>query len=146
MLAIDLAVLLSADVPGVKVLLSPWLLNDADCCWAFLIAFWLLPQYAPSQAENVPELGRLPNAEAFSSAASICCTSCIRYWSIVVRLAAVDFLEMSLQKPPINLPSATGWVTIVVPMSFAAGDAGGTAPFGQSSRSPIWETVATPGN
>ena len=72
MFAIALAPLLSAEVPGVNLLLSPWLLKDADCCCAFLIAVWLLPQYALSQAEKVPELGVLPNAEAFSSAASNC--------------------------------------------------------------------------
>src|SRR5437764_11095809 len=42
--AIARAFLLSADVPGVKLPLSPAVLKDAACCWAVLIALWLPPQ------------------------------------------------------------------------------------------------------
>ena len=106
MSAIDLAYLLSAEVPGVNFALSPLLLNDAAACCAFLIAFWFEPQYAASHIANWPDppLGTLPNAEAFSSAASICCRSCILAWSRADRFAPVDFFEMSVQKPPISLP------------------------------------------
>ena len=78
-MAIALAVLLSADVPGVKVPLSPAVLKDAACCRAFLIAFVVVPQYAASHVANIPDppLGTVPKADAFSSAASNCCRSCI---------------------------------------------------------------------
>ena len=46
--AIALAFLLSAEVPGVKVLLSPAVLKDAACCKAVLMAFVFVPQYADS--------------------------------------------------------------------------------------------------
>ena len=46
--AIALAFLLSADVPGVNVPLSPELLKDAACCMALWIAVWFVPQYAAS--------------------------------------------------------------------------------------------------
>ena len=74
--AIALAFLLSADVPGVKRLLSPAELKEAACCWAVLIAFEFVPQYAASQAAIDPTLGTLPNATLFNSAASNCCSSC----------------------------------------------------------------------
>ncbi len=72
--------MLSAEVPGVKVLLSPWELKEAACCAAVLMAFWLVPQWAASHWANipVPPEGTLPKAEAFSSAAINCCKSCMR--------------------------------------------------------------------
>src|SRR3954447_11964521 len=101
--AMVLAFLLSADVPGVNCALSPLLLNDAACCWAVWMALEFVPQYADSHAANEPLEGTLPNADAFSSAASSCCRSCILDWSRAVRFLPVDVLEMSLQKPPISL-------------------------------------------
>src|SRR5262249_28301307 len=102
-----LAVLLSAAVPGVKLLLSPCELNDAACCCALLIAVGLVPQYALSQAANWPEppLGMLPKAEPFSSAASNCCNSCILCWSSDERFFPVDVVDTPLQKPPIRMGS-----------------------------------------
>ena len=44
LLAIDLAPLLSAEVPGVNWPLSPAVLKDADCCWALLMALVFVPQ------------------------------------------------------------------------------------------------------
>src|SRR5512142_427989 len=94
------ACLLSAEVPGVKVLLSPWVLKEAACCRAVLIAVALVPHNADSHWANIPDppLGTLPKAEAFSSAARSCCSSCILDWSSEVRLAPVDVLEISAQK------------------------------------------------
>src|SRR6266540_1675709 len=65
----------------------------------------LLPlQKAVSHCPNFaePPLGRLPNADPLSSAASSCCKSCIRDWSSATRLDPFDFFETSLQKPPIS--------------------------------------------
>src|SRR6266498_5675283 len=93
--ATDLAYLLSADVPGVKVPLSPAVLKEAACCRAVLIVFVLPVQYAASHWANIPDppLGTVPKAEAFSSAASSCCRSCILAWSSDDRLAPVVVLE-----------------------------------------------------
>src|SRR5262249_24090571 len=105
--AIALAPLLSADVPGVNWPLSPRVLNDSAACCAFLIAFWLVPQYAASQIANCPDPpgGMVPKAEALSSAASSCCRSCIRTWSSWDRLAPLDVFGTADQKPPISLAS-----------------------------------------
>ena len=70
------AFLLSAEVPGVNVLLSPVELNDAAACCAFLIAFESVSHRADSILANDVD-GALPNADAFSSAAINCCSSCI---------------------------------------------------------------------
>ena len=109
-----LAFLLSAEVPGVNVPLSPELLKDAAACCAFEMSFALVLQSAPSIAAK-DILGTLPKAEEFNSAAINCCNSCILAWSSEDLLAEVDVLEMSLQKLPITFPrSSTGRPQITV--------------------------------
>jgi len=66
-------VLLFADVPGVKVVLSPLVLKDAACCKAFLTWFAvpLQSMFSHSASFADPLLGTLPKAEAFNSAAAV---------------------------------------------------------------------------
>src|SRR5262245_9094959 len=97
----------SADVPGLNAWVSPAVLNDAAWVWAVLIACVFVPHRAVSQAEKLPMVGIVPKAEAFSSAASNCCKSCILAWSSAVRDEPLDFFEMLAQKPPISFPSVS---------------------------------------
>src|SRR3954468_118179 len=128
------AFLLSAEVPGVNVLLSPAELNDAAPCCALEMAEVLVPQSAVSHWANapVPPLGTLPNADAFSSAASSCWSACIRFWSSEVRLVPVDLVETELQNPPMS------WLDAVVK--------GDVTVLPQMLRSMIPAVAATPGN
>jgi hypothetical protein len=91
------------------------------------MAFVSVPQSAASHAANLlgSPLGALPKAEAFSSAAISCCSSCILAWSSADRLAPVLVLEMSLQKAPVSLPSVLSSLV-------------------QMSLSPIWESMPEP--
>src|SRR5262245_38651221 len=91
------------------------------------MAVVFVPQYADSHAANDPLLGTVPKAEAFSSAAMSCCSSCILAWSSADRLVPVDVFDISLQKAPISFPR----VSIGRPQSVVF---------------PMPDTPATPGN
>src|ERR1041384_1792946 len=97
------------------------------------------PQYAPSQVANapLPPMGELPKAEAFSSAASNCCKSCILAWSSADRFLLVDVLETLLQKPPITVWIPDAGVVCVARTSARV--------LPQRVMSPMPCTLATPG-
>src|SRR5206468_2973663 len=109
---------------------------------AFWIALVLVPQYAVSHVANAPTppLGKLPKAEAFSSAASNCCKSCILPWSSAVRLAPVDFLETSLQKPPSTFPMVSMDLPqrVASPMPGVAATPGKECPNPEPPNQAIW--------
>src|SRR3954453_13615640 len=128
------AFLLSADVPGVNVLLSPALLNAPACCCALPIVVTFVPHSAASHWPNaaVPPEGTLPNADAFNSAASSCWSSCSRFCPSDERFLFVVVEEIELQNPPIS------WFFPATPSTAETG-------WPQISWSPIPATAATPG-
>ncbi len=87
--------------------LSPPSLKAAACDAAVLIAFRSVPQKRGLPCGEDPALGDEPKAEALSSAAISCWSSCMRAWSSAERLAPVLVFEMSDQKAPISLPSVS---------------------------------------
>src|SRR4051812_25963738 len=98
------AVFLLAGGPGGDAALSAELLNEAAPCCADLIWLAFPLHSAASHVVNVPTPpdGRLPKAEALSSAASNCCSNCIWACPVAERFLPFDCLEISLQKPPIS--------------------------------------------
>jgi hypothetical protein len=73
-----LASLPLAEIPGVKVPLSPLVLNAAICCIADWICDSSVPQYATlAESRLMVPVGDEPNAALLRMAANSCCASCI---------------------------------------------------------------------
>jgi hypothetical protein len=107
MLATERAHLLSAEVPGVTVLLSPWLLNDAACCWGGLERVGVCAEECGLPCRE----GSADRHAAERRGVQFCCEQllqeCIPAWSSTDRLAPVEVFEMSAQKSPTSLQSVS---------------------------------------